>query len=160
VIVGFAGVFVACDPTRFGLSLPVLLVLAAALLWGLSVVLMRKIALQEKTVVQMILNNSFFLITAGLPLIYLWRTPSLSQTILLAAVGAVAGFAQFTLFEGMKRAPASVIAPFEYTALVWSFLLGFLIWGDVPRSEVFVGAAMIVGAGLLLIAGEHFRRRI
>ena len=63
-----------------------------------------------------------------------------ARSRLLFGAGSLAGFAQFTLFEGMKRAPASVIAPFEYTALVWSFLLGYLIWSDVPRSEVFVGA--------------------
>lgn len=159
VALGFAGVFVACDPTNLGFSMPVLLVLAAACLWGLSIVLLRKIALKEKTTVQMILNNGFFLVTAGLPLILLWQTPTLGQAVLLVVVGSLAGFAQFTLFEGMKRAPASVIAPFEYTALVWSFLLGYLIWNDLPRSEVFIGAAMIVGAGLIIIAGEHFRRR-
>jgi drug/metabolite transporter (DMT)-like permease len=107
----------------------------------------------------MILNNSFFLVTAGLPLIYLWQTPSPGQAALLFGAGSLAGFAQFALFEGMKRAPASVIAPFEYTALVWAFLLGYLIWGDVPRSGVFVGASMIVGAGVIIIASEHFRRR-
>lgn len=73
VMLGFAGVFIACDPTRLGLSLPVLLVLAAAGLWGLSIVLLRKIALKEKTIVQMILNNGFFLTTAGLPLLLFWK---------------------------------------------------------------------------------------
>ena len=62
------------------------------------------------------------------------------------------------LFEGMKRAAASVIAPFEYTSLVWSFVFGYLIWGDIPRMEVFVGAALIVVAGLIIIGGERFRR--
>jgi drug/metabolite transporter (DMT)-like permease len=159
VAIGFAGVYIACDPANLGFSLPVLLVLSAACCWGLSIVLLRKLALQERTIVQMVLNNGFFLITAGLPLFYLWRTPSLTQVALLAMAGTIAGFAQFMLFEGMKRAPASVIAPFEYTALVWAFLLGFLVWHDVPRNEVFVGAAMIVGAGLLIIVTERFRRR-
>jgi len=159
VAVGFLGVFIACDPANLGFSLPVLLVLAAASLWGLSIVLMRKIATQEKSIVQMVLSNGFFLVTTGLPLFYLWTTPSLREVGLLVGAGALAGFAQFTLFEGMKRAPASVIAPFEYTALVWSFLLGYLIWGDVPRSGVFVGACLIIGAGLVIVASEHFRRR-
>ena len=159
VAIGFLGVFIACDPANLGFSLPVLLVLAAALLWGLSIVLMRKIATQEKSIVQMVLSNGFFLVTTGLPLFYLWTTPSLREVGLLVGAGALAGFAQFTLFEGMKRAPASVIAPFEYTALVWSFLLGYLIWGDVPRSGVFVGACLIIGAGLVIVASEHFRRR-
>src|SRR5262245_30750956 len=96
VAIGFAGVFIACDPARLGVSLPVLLVLGAACFWGLSIVLLRKIALQEKTIVQMILSNGFFVVTAGLPLTLLWTAPSLSQVVLLAAVGSVAGFAQYT----------------------------------------------------------------
>jgi drug/metabolite transporter (DMT)-like permease len=159
VAIGFAGVYVACDPANLGLSLPVVLVLAAASCWGLSIVLLRKLALQEKTIVQMILNNGFFLVTAGLPLAYLWTTPSLAQLAMLVLAGSIAGVAQFMLFEGMKRAPASVIAPFEYTSLIWAFLLGYLIWHDLPRHEVFAGAVMIVGAGLMIIASEHFRRR-
>ncbi len=159
VAIGFLGVFIACDPSNLGLSLPVLLVLAAASMWGLAIVLMRKIAQQDRSIVQMVLSNSFFLVTTGLPLVYLWHTPSLREIALLIGSGVLAGFAQFTLFEGMKRAPASVIAPFEYTAVVWSFLLGYLIWHDLPRNEVFVGAALIVGAGLIIVASEHFRRR-
>ncbi len=158
VAIGFLGVFIACDPSNLGLSLPVLLVLAAASMWGLAIVLMRKIAQQDRSIVQMVLSNSFFLVTTGLPLVYLWHTPSLREIALLIGSGVLAGFAQFALFEGMKRAPASVIAPFEYTAVVWSFLLGYLIWHDLPRNEVFVGAALIVGAGLIIVASEHFRR--
>jgi len=156
---GFAGVFIACDPARLGFSLPVLLVLAAAGMWGTSIILLRKIAMQEKTIVQMILNNGFFLATAGVPLIWLWQTPSPLQGLLLLGAGTLAGLAQFTLFEGMKRAEASVIAPFEYTALVWAFALGYLIWADVPRIEVFVGASLIMAAGLVVVASEHRRGR-
>lgn len=159
VLVGFAGVFVACDPARLGLSLPVALVLIAAFLWALSIVLLRKIALQEKTLIQLVLNNGFFLVIAGIPLLFLWQTPAAGEWLLLIGVGALGGLAQFALFEGMKRAPVSIIAPFEYTSLVWSFLLGYLIWGDIARREVFIGATLIFSAGLIIIATEHFRKR-
>jgi drug/metabolite transporter (DMT)-like permease len=159
VLIGFVGVYLACDPATLGLSAPVLLVLLAAFFWGLAIVLLRKIALREKTIIQMILNNAFFLVTAGVPLFYVWQTPSWSAALLLFGAGILSGLAQFTLFEGMKRAEASVVAPFEYTSLIWSFLLGYLIWADIPRHEVFLGAALIMGAGLLIIAGEHFRSR-
>lgn len=157
---GFAGVFIACDPAKLGFSLPVVLVLAAAFMWGTSIILLRKIAMQEKTIVQMILNNGFFLATAGVPLVWLWQTPDISQSLLLLGAGTLAGLAQFALFEGMRRAEASVIAPFEYTALVWAFVLGYLIWTDVPRLEVFVGASLIMTAGLLVVATEHRRGRV
>jgi drug/metabolite transporter (DMT)-like permease len=159
VLVGFAGVFVACDPARLGLSLPVALVLAAAFLWALSIVLLRKIAMQERTLIQIVLNNGFFLVIAGIPLLYLWQTPTGGEWLLLVGVGALGGLAQFALFEGMKRAPVSIIAPFEYTSLVWSFALGYLIWGDIARREVSIGAALIFSAGLIIIATEHFRKR-
>lgn len=160
VFIGFVGVFIACDPTRLGLSVPMLLVLAAAVLWGIAVVLLRKTALAERTLIQLVLNNFYFLVFSTVPALLVWQMPDWRQLLLLISVGALGGVAQFMLFEGMKRAPVSIVAPFEYTSLVWAFGLGFAIWGDVPRREVFLGAALIVGAGLLIIGNEHFRKRL
>lgn len=160
VFVGFVGVFIACDPARLGFSVPVLLVLAAALLWGIAVVLLRKTAMQERTTIQLVLNNFYFLLFSAVPALIWWRMPDAPQLMLLMSVGALGGVAQYMLFEGMKRAPMSIVAPFEYTSLVWAFALGFAIWGDVPRTEVFMGAALIIGAGLLIVGNERFRKRV
>lgn len=159
VLTGFVGVFIACDPANLGLSWPIALVLLAALLWAISIVLLRKIALQERSIIQIILNNAFFLVFAGVPMALHWRTPSPAEFALLLGVGVLGGVAQLALFEGMKRAAASVIASFEYMSLIWAFLFGYLIWSDFPRQEVFIGAALIMGAGLLIVADERFRRR-
>ena len=159
VLTGFAGVFIACDPVGMGISLPVLLVLAAAFMWSLSIVLLRMIALRERTLVQLVLNNAFFMVVAGIGTLFTWVTPSPGEFALLVGAGVLGGFAQFTLFEGMKHAPVSIIAPFEYTSLIWSFLLGWLIWRDVPQPEVFWGAALIMAAGFIIIAGERRRRQ-
>ncbi|MCA0014292.1 DMT family transporter [Mesorhizobium sp. B292B1B] len=160
VAIGFAGVFVACDPAHLGLSVPVLLVLAAAFLWGIAIVLLRKTALAERSMIQLLLNNFYFLIFSAVPALLWWQTPDWSELLLLASVGALGGLAQYLLFEGMKRTPASIIAPLEYTSLLWAFALGFAIWGDVPRREVFFGAALIIAAGLLIVGAEHFRKRL
>ena len=92
-------------------------------------------------------------------MLFVWQTPSVGELLLLLTVGVLGGAAQLALFDGMKRAAASVIAPFEYTSLVWAFLFGYLIWHDVPRLEVVAGAVLIVFAGLIIIFGEHFGRR-
>ncbi|MEO5758630.1 MAG: DMT family transporter [Mesorhizobium sp.] len=160
VLIGFAGVFVACDPARLGLSVPVMLVLAAAFLWGIAIVLLRKTALAERSMIQLLLNNFYFLLFSAVPALLWWQTPSLAQLLLLASIGALGGLAQYFLFEGMKRTPASVLAPLEYTSLLWAFALGYAIWGDIPRHEVFFGAALIIAAGLLIVGGEHFRKRL
>lgn len=159
VLIGFVGVFVACNPVGIGLTLPVVLVLAAAFLWSLSIVLLRMIAMRERTLVQLVLNNGFFMVAAGIGTWFTWVTPQPGDLALLVGAGVLGGFAQFALFEGMKKAPVSIIAPFEYTSLVWSFLLGWLIWSDVPRPEVFWGAALIVAAGVVIILSEQRRRR-
>ncbi|MEW6632539.1 MAG: DMT family transporter [Pseudomonadota bacterium] len=159
VFIGFAGVFVACDPTRLGFSLPVLLVLAAAVLWAIAVVLLRKTAMQERTMIQLVLNNFYFMLFSAIPALVWWHMPDGLELMLLISVGALGGVAQYMLFAGMKRAPVSIVAPLEYTSLIWAFALGYAIWGDVPRSEVFIGAAIIIGAGLLIVGNEHFRKR-
>lgn len=160
VIVGFVGVIIASNPVGLTISLPVYLALQAACLWALSTVLLRRTALHETSLVQMTITNFFFiLLTAGM-LIFEWRNVDLATTAMLFGVGLLGGLAQYTYFEGMRRAPVSVLAPFEYTALVWAFVLGFLIWGDVPASNVTVGAILIGGAGLLIIFGEQFGRKI
>ena len=61
--------------------------------------------------------------------------------------------------KGMRRAPVSVLAPFEYTSLVWAFALGYLIWSDVPGSNVFAGAALIFSAGMIISARERLGGR-
>ena len=162
VIVGFAGVVVATDPlgTGMSLSLPVWLALQAAVFWAISTVLLRKTAMQEVTLVQMTISSGFFILFTGIAVAVSWVTPSLVDVALMAGTGLIAGIAQYALFEGMRRAPVSMLAPFEYSSLIWAFGIGFLIWGDVPARQVFVGAALIFSAGMIIILGERFGRRL
>ncbi|WEZ84559.1 DMT family transporter [Rhizobium sp. 32-5/1] len=162
VVVGFAGVMVACDPLGAGMTLntPVLLALQAAVFWAIGTVLLRKTALMEVTLVQMTLSSGFFILFTCVPMAIYWVQPTLLDLGLMAGTGIIAGIAQYALFEGMRRAPVSVLAPFEYSSLVWAFLLGFAIWGDIPGAQVFAGAALIISAGMIIIAGERFSRRL
>nr|WP_246697112.1 DMT family transporter [Rhizobium sp. WYCCWR 11146] len=158
--VGFVGVLIACNPIGLTISWPVYLALQAAVLWASAMVLLRKTSLHEKTIIQLAVSNVFFLAMTSIAVLYTWRTPDMTQLALLIATGVVAGCAQFALFEGMRQAPVSVLAPFEYSSLIWAFLLGYLIWADIPTPNVVVGAAMILGAGLIIIVSEKLRRRI
>jgi drug/metabolite transporter (DMT)-like permease len=158
--VGFVGVLVACNPVGLAISWPVYLALQAAVLWASAMVLLRKTSLHEKTIVQLAVSNVFFLGMTGIAVIYTWTTPSMTDLALLIATGAVAGSAQFALFEGMRQAPVSVLAPFEYTSLVWAFVLGYLIWSDIPTRNVLLGAILILAAGLIIIVSERLTRRV
>ena len=65
------------------------------------------------------------------------------------------GLAQFSLFESARLAAASVLATVEYSSLLWAFLLGYAIWGDIPPVATVAGAGLILLAGLLLVASER-----
>lgn len=152
---GFAGAVLAANPGDIAFSGPAALVLVAATLWGGGVILTRLIARQERSIVQMLANNCFFLVVTGAGTVLNWHLPTVEEMLLLLQVAALGGIGQFCLFESARYAPASLAAPLEYTALIWAFLLGALVWGDIPRPTVFVGAALIVAAGLLLILTER-----
>ena len=161
VLTGFIGVIVACNVAGAGLalSLPVCLALLAAAFWAISTVLLRKTALRETTLTQMTISSGFFILFTGAAMPFVWTALSLPDFLLMAATGALAGLAQYALFEGMRRTEVSVLAPFEYSSLVWAFLLGFMIWGDVPAGHVTVGAALIFAAGFIIIAAERIAAR-
>jgi drug/metabolite transporter (DMT)-like permease len=146
---------IASDPLGVRLSLPTLLVLFAACLWGYGVLLMRQIARRESSLLQILSSNTVFVVATGAMSLADWQPTHPAQFGLLLAVGVLGGLGQFALFEGARRAPASVMATVEYSGLLWAFILGYWIFGDIPRPAVFAGAALIVCAGVLLIRTER-----
>src|ERR1700733_397907 len=79
VLVGFAGIVMATDPLDLHLSLPTLLVLIAAAMWGYGVILMRRIARRESSMLQMLYVNGAFLIGTGIACVLTWQTPSWTE---------------------------------------------------------------------------------
>jgi drug/metabolite transporter (DMT)-like permease len=159
VALGLLGTVVAADPRGFSFSFAAALALLGALLWAYGVILTRLIARREASLVQMLAVNLVFLLGTGVMTAWQWRLPTPGQAWLCLLVGALGGMGQLGLFEAIRRAQASLLAPVEYSALPWAFLLGYLIWADVPTFGVILGAVLIGAAGLGLLMGEWLRSR-
>jgi drug/metabolite transporter (DMT)-like permease len=160
--IGFAGVVVACRPAAlFRADLdhtgPILLVLADALLWAYTTILIRQIVHAEPTAVVLFVSNLTLLAVCAAAMPFLWEAPSARQLGLMLLVGTFGGAGQFLQTEAIRRAPATVVAPLSFSSLVWSFGLGLAIWGDVPDLAVFLGAGLILASGLL-VAGAEWRK--
>jgi drug/metabolite transporter (DMT)-like permease len=84
-----------------------------------------------------------------------WVTPTATQLYALVAIGFLGGIGHLLMTESFRLAPASVIAPFDYTSILWAFILGFLIFAEVPTALVFIGAAIVSAAGLFVIWRER-----
>jgi len=152
--IGFTGIVIACNPGIDGVSPAAALALTSAMVWGYSSILLRKISLVETTDVQLLSNSVVFVLGSIGPAIFFWITPPWPVLIPMFALGMVGFGAQNFLFEGYRYGPPSLMAPFEYTTLLWSFFFSFVIWGDVPRVAVFVGAGFIMLGGLVTVVTE------
>jgi drug/metabolite transporter (DMT)-like permease len=84
-----------------------------------------------------------------------WITPTWPELAALVVIGIFGGLAHILLTESYRLAPASLVAPFDYTSMLWALLLGFLVFHEVPSALVFLGAAIIAGAGLFVIWRER-----
>ncbi len=157
VITGFVGVVIASNPTGLTTGWPVYLALIAAICWAIATTLLRTTSQSASSMVQMTMTNVFFLALTTPMALVTWTAPSGTTQILLLAVGFIGGLGQLSYFEALRRAPISVIAPLEYTALIWAFALGYAIWQEVPSANVWAGAVLIAGAGLIILFAQRRR---
>jgi drug/metabolite transporter (DMT)-like permease len=86
--------------------------------------------------------------------------PSALEFLALAAIGVLGGCGQILMTHCYRYADASIIAPFDYVAMMWAVTLGYLIFAETPTTSVLVGAAIVVSAGVAMLAREHQARRL
>jgi drug/metabolite transporter (DMT)-like permease len=84
-----------------------------------------------------------------------WVMPAPWQLAALIAIGLLGGIAHVILTESYRYAPASVIAPFDYAAIIFAFVLGYAVFGEVPTILVVIGALIVVAAGLFVLWRER-----
>ncbi len=88
-----------------------------------------------------------------LPFGWVWPTPEVLA--LLIGAGVVGGVGQILMTEAYRHADVSVVAPFEYTSLILSIIVGYFVFSDIPTAEMLTGAVIVVGAGIFIIWREH-----
>lgn len=94
-------------------------------------------------------------IAGALTLPFAWHTPTGLELIGLILLGVFGGVAHIFLTESYRFATASVIAPFDYSSMLWALLLGYWVFGELPAPLVYVGASIVAGAGLVVIWRER-----
>jgi drug/metabolite transporter (DMT)-like permease len=87
---------------------------------------------------------------------FVWSMPdNWWLMVLMVGLGAIGSFGHYLLIAGHRLAPASILAPFMYTQLVWVTLFGYLIFNDLPSNWTLAGAAVVVASGLYLLHRER-----
>lgn len=156
-IVGFCGVLIAAGLSTAPDIWPAVLAISAAFCWAITTILARNLSQAITTPALMVGSNFVFIIACGFvaPFVFVW--PDALSFGLIVALGLVGSLGQYLLFEGLRRAPASALAPFEYTSLAWAIFWGWTIFHNFPSRHVLVGATIILSSGLLMLLIESRR---
>lgn len=169
-VAGFVGVLIIVRPLTSAFTLASLLPIASALAYSVSALMARRMGATESAPVMALYQNTVYLLVAlvlaailgggrfegtGDPslefLVRGWAMPSVRDLALLAACGVIASVATVLLTQAYRLAEANFVACFEYSAIIWASLGGYLFWNEVPDLYTFIGAALIVAAGFYML---------
>jgi len=154
VALGFLGALIMVQPGSATFRPDALLVLGSAFAFSLLVTLTRRMTRTE-TNVALLTYSTLFAGAWSLPFLpFVWQPPAGEDIGPFVLIGLVGGVAAFFVIQGYRHAPVSVLAPFDYTALIWGAFFGWLIWRDEPALEIWIGAAIVAGSGIYIARHE------
>lgn len=159
VIIGFVGVIIIAQPQGHETIAPLGLAvaIAAAVSSALISILLRQIGRTEAPI-----TTVFWFSVMSLPVVapfmpFYASGHDLWTWILLLSTGLTGGLAQICMTTSLRWAPVSLVLPMDYSAIIWSTLLGWLLWSSWPSINTFIGGAIITASGLYIAYREHKR---
>lgn len=165
VLVGFAGVILmvrpvgaVTGPSLYGfLPVGVCFALLGALGVALAMISIRRMSSTEPSITIVFYFTLTSTVLGALTLPFAAVLPTAKDAAVMVCIGLVGGIGQILLTNAYRLVPASALAPFDYMAMVWALVIGYVVFGEMPQPAVLVGAAIVIGSGLFLLIRGHSR---
>lgn len=158
--VGFAGALIIVRPGGLPLSVGVLFAVGAALAYALYLTLTRKVSARDSTATSMVYVGVIGLVMTTAVGVFHWQGMGPTDMLLMGGVILTSISGHGLMMVALSRAPASVMQPFHYSGLPWAIILSYVVFGHMIDGLSLVGAGVIVGAGLVVMARERYRARL
>ncbi len=159
VAVGFIGVLVVAQPGDFELPLAgVVVALVGAITVSTVTITIRQIGATEAATTTVFWFAVAGVLAGGLAMPFVARLHDPATWLLLVLIGSTGAIAQLLQTYSLRIAPVSVLAPFDYSQLVWALALTWLVWGTLPSGSTIAGGGLIAASGLYTAWREHRRR--
>lgn len=155
VLIGFLGVLVIMRPGTSSFHPAMLFSLGSALCGAIYNIATRKVGGLDRAETSLFYVGLVGMLGAAAPLPMTWQMPAGTEWLFLIAMGLFGSIGHLMVAQAHRLAPASVLAPFNYTHIVWMILLGVLVFGDVPDGWTLGGAAIVIASGLFVFAREQ-----
>ena len=154
VAVGFAGVLIMLRPGVAPIGIGSLAALGAACFSACAILLVRKLSATESTASIALYSNLTVVLVMATLLPFDGILPDSGDCLMMAASGLIGGTALLVLISAYRRAPAALVAPFQYSQMLWAILLGLLIWGDLPDPAKLLGGLIVAASGVFVVYRE------
>ena len=157
ILVGFGGVLIALQPGSTDFQLAHLTAICGAVTGALNSLLLRKIGHREKSGVILLYPVLAQVVVAGAIMPFVWQPIGVHE----GQVGLILGFlgtaGGLLIIAAYRAAPSIVVAPMQYSQILWASALGYVFWGEMPSLPATMGICVIIAAGLALLfaAGRH-----
>lgn len=149
VVVGFVGVLVVIRPGAAVFQWASFLIVGSAACYAMYQVLTRRVAGFDPPETSVVYSALVGSVLMSLVVPFSWKTPGTwTDVLLLGSLGVLGGLGHYCIARAMTYAPANFVSPFQYWQLVGSVAVGYLMFGEVPDAFVWLGAALIIAAGL------------
>jgi drug/metabolite transporter (DMT)-like permease len=158
LLVGFVGVLVVVQPGADSFRLGALFALANAVMYGSVTVAVRGMSKTESANTLLMWQMVTLAVFHAFLLAFGFRWPTPQDAALFGSMGVANAAAQYLWTKALHAAPATAVSPFYYFLLVWSLVLGFFVWGDIPTTSLLVGSGIVVASGLFLLFHEAQRQ--
>jgi drug/metabolite transporter (DMT)-like permease len=161
VVVGFIGVLIMARPIPGEMNvIGVALGMASALGAAGAMVAIRQISDTERGPTIVFYFTLAATVMGAVGTAFHWVIPDPLTLAMLILAGLIGGVGQMLLTEALRNAPLGIIAPFDYTQLIWASGFGLLIWGEWPHPLTLVGAVIVAGSGVYILRRELRRFRV
>jgi drug/metabolite transporter (DMT)-like permease len=154
VLAGFAGVLIVVRPGSATFQTATLYPLTTALLYAVMMITARGINRGEG-----MLTTTFYivlgqLVCSAVALPWVWQTPAMEHLPYFFGIALFSTLGLALITQGFRIGPASVVAPFDYTGLIWATILGWIFWREAPDAFAYLGALFIAGSGVYIAVRE------
>ena len=163
ISIGLVGVMVILRPSSTSmLSIGALAVFISAMTYALSAVVVRVLAKTDTAISTIVWQMLLLTVIASVLAASQWQPIQSEHLGWLFGVGIFGALGQWLITTAFRTAPPSVVAPFEYTALLWGISIDWILWDALPSGRVYVGGGIVIASGLYLLWRERlaYRQRL
>ncbi len=150
IFIGMLTVIFMMKPGSGSISWPALAALFSTVTYAVLIIIMKVLHRHESTIIQAFYFTLAITCGAGLLTIPSWQALQWTDAWLLFGLGFTGASAQFIMTEAYRHAQASLLTPYEYSALIWGITFGFIFWREIPTPSMLIGACVVAATGLYI----------